>query len=134
MMVFCTVIIIIFRITVMCYRYYKICMRLRHTVVPIGVLMVQYLLSFPVLQWCSSGTVCPRTKVWRSTEVSSTSHTPTCHIQQYDEQSDSEGYWVSKLWSYMCLLLCEFEIFLFLIRCTYLIGKNLAWSGLCQCH
>jgi len=49
-MVFWTVIIIKFRITVMCYRYYKMCMRLRHSVVPIGVLMVQYLLSFPVLQ------------------------------------------------------------------------------------
>jgi hypothetical protein len=44
------VIIIIFRIAVMCCRYYKMWMRMRHTVVPICILMVQHMLSFPVLQ------------------------------------------------------------------------------------
>lgn len=54
-----------------------------------------YVLSFSVLQWCSTGAVCPRTKVWHCTKVSSTAHTPACHIQQYDKQSNSKGHWVS---------------------------------------
>jgi hypothetical protein len=92
------------------YKHRKLWMILKHTLVVVSVLAVQYILSFPVLQWRGSGKVCPRTEVWHSAEVSSSPYTPACHIQQYDKQSDSEGYWVSKLQNYFSAVMWVWNV------------------------